>query len=209
MKEPDRDEFRKAVKSELTSLKNANMYSVQRQSQVPKGTRFLPMVWQMRRKHDQVTGKVRKYKARLNIDGSRMRKGVDYSETYAPVTTWATVRLMLILLLVHGWHSCQIDYVSAFPQAPIERPTFTKIPVGMQVDGNPLDYCLEMHKNLYGQKQAGRVWYDFLASKLTLIGFRRSTHDHCVFFRGSCVYVLYTDDTILFGATREVVNEVI
>ena len=84
-----------------------------------------------------------------------MRHGADYDEAYAPVTTWATVRLMLVLSLIHGWHSIHVDYVGAYPQAPIERPTYTKIPVGMEVPGNPSDYCLELHRNLYGQKQAG------------------------------------------------------
>ena len=94
------------------------------------------MVWQMRRKRNQATGAIKKYKACLNVDGSRMQQGIDYQESYAPVTSWDTMRLMLTLTLVHKWHSCQIDYVSAFPQAPIEKETFTRIPPGMQVDGN-------------------------------------------------------------------------
>lgn len=66
-----------------------------------------------------------------------------------------------------------------------------------------------MHKKLYGQKQAGKVWYDYLAMKPTFTGFCQSTHDRCVFFRGACIYVLYTDDTILFGATKKVINDII
>eukprot|EP00804_Cyclotella_cryptica_P001426 CCRYP_003677-RC/>CCRYP_003677-RC protein AED:0.04 eAED:0.04 QI:0/-1/0/1/-1/1/1/0/367 len=37
--------------------------------------------------------------------------------------------------------------------------------------------------NLYGQKQAGHVWYSYLVEKLCSIGFQPSLIDECVFFR--------------------------
>jgi hypothetical protein len=52
-------------------------------SKVPEGATILPTVWQMKRKHDIKTQKVKKWKARLNIDRSRMEKGRHYWETYA------------------------------------------------------------------------------------------------------------------------------
>ena len=50
---------------------------------VPKGHRVLPAVWAMRRKRRISTGKVYKWKARLNIDGGKQEKGINYWETYA------------------------------------------------------------------------------------------------------------------------------
>jgi len=60
-------------------------------------TKVLPTVWQMRRKRDILTGKVLKHKARLNVDSSKMTKGVHFDETYAPVANWLTVRLVMTL----------------------------------------------------------------------------------------------------------------
>jgi hypothetical protein len=34
------------------------------------------------------------------------------------------------------------------------------------VDGNKEAWALKIINNIYGQKQAGRVWYKFLADKL-------------------------------------------
>ena len=65
----------------------------------------------MKRKRDIKSGKVKKYKVRLNIDGSRMIKGKDYELTYAPVVRWFSVRLLLILSIVNKWYITQIDYV--------------------------------------------------------------------------------------------------
>ncbi len=43
------------------------------------------------------------------------------------------------------------------------------------------DYVLKLEKNLYGQKQAGRVWYLHLRKYLLKLGFKPSEHDECVF----------------------------
>jgi hypothetical protein len=52
---------------------------------------------------------------------------------------------------------------------------------------------------LYGQKQAGRVWYLHLRKNLLKLGFKPSQHDECVFYYGKTVFIVYTDDTILLG----------
>ena len=56
----------------------------------------------MRRKRDIKSRAVKKYKARLNVDGSRMIRGVDYDETYSPVATWRTIRLIMTLAAQNG-----------------------------------------------------------------------------------------------------------
>ena len=40
-----------------------------------------------------------------------MIKGQHYDQTYAPALSWTTIRLFLILALLLGWHSRQIDFV--------------------------------------------------------------------------------------------------
>ena len=48
---------------------------------VSEGATILPAVWAMWRKRQISTGKVYKWKARLNLDGSKQIKGVHYWET--------------------------------------------------------------------------------------------------------------------------------
>ena len=38
------------------------------------------------------------------------------------------------MVLVNNWKTIQLDYVQAFPQAPIERELFMEIPKGFDVD---------------------------------------------------------------------------
>jgi hypothetical protein len=185
MREKDSEEFQSSMLKEVTDQFENGNFTVVHKSEVPSDQTVLPAVWQMRRKRDAKTGEIKKYKARLNIDGSRMRKGEHYDMTYSPVASWNSVRMLLTLTALHGWHTKQIDFVQAFAQAPIEKTLYMKIPKGidLECDSDPKDYVLKLHRNIYGQKQAGRVWNQFLVSKLVNeLGFKQSKVDECVFY---------------------------
>jgi len=143
-----------------------NNFELIHRSKIPRDATILPSVWQIRRKRHLSTGKIKKYKARINVDGSRMVKLKHYDQTYAPVASWAIIRLIMIIAAVNGWPTKQLDYVLAFPQAPIERDLYISIPKGYQIENEKnKDYALKLNKNLYGQKQAGKIWNDFLVQK--------------------------------------------
>ena len=110
----------------------------------------------MRRKRDIRTRKVKKWKARLNIDGSKMRHGEHYDMTYAPVASWNSIRIILSLVAQHGWATKQLDYVAAYPQAPVEKELYMAIPKGFDISGaDPSEFVLKLHRNIYGRQQAG------------------------------------------------------
>ena len=212
MREPDKEEFKQAMIKEVKDQMDNGNFSIIKISKVPKGKTILPAVWQMKRKRDIRTRKVKKYKARLNIDGSRMQKGIHYDETYAPVASWKSIRLLLILVAKYGWHSKQLDYVLAFPQAPVEKEIYMRIPKGFKMDGkyNSEEHVLKLHRNVYGQKQAGRVWNHYLVDKLVnKLGFTQSKVDECVFYKGKTMYVLYTDDSLLAGPDMDEINKIV
>ena len=62
-----------------------------------------------------------------------------------------------------------------------------RIPKGFELEGgNENDYVLKLNKNVYGQKQAGRVWNKYLVNKLTKeLNFKQSNVDECIFYRGN------------------------
>ena len=165
MREPDRKEFLRAMVKEVKAQMENGNFTIIRRDAAPAGAQILPAVWAMRRKRHIKTREVYKWKARLNIDGSRMIQGVHYDESYAPVATWGSIRFLLALVLKHGWHTKQIDFVAAYTQAPVERELYMEIPKGFLVSegGKSTDYIMRVERNIYGQKQAGRVWNHFLA----------------------------------------------
>ncbi|KAI2490692.1 hypothetical protein MHU86_23876 [Fragilaria crotonensis] len=129
-------DVQESMKKEVTDQFNNGNFTIIPKSEVPKGQTILPAVWQMKKTRRE--GWIdQKYKARLNIDGSRMKRGEHYDETYAPVASWNSTLYM-------------------------------KVPAGMELedDSNPNDFVLKIHRNIYGQKQAGRVWNQYLVRKL-------------------------------------------
>ena len=150
----------------------------------------------MKRKRDIATRAIKKYKARLNLHGGKQTFGEDFYETYAPVVGWITVRFLLILSLIMNWKTRQVDFILAYPQADIEQPMYMELPSGVSAKDPSKDYVLKLNKNLYGQKQAGRIWAEHLQHGLEKIGFKRSQIDECLFYRGSTMFAVYVDDGI-------------
>ncbi len=68
---------------------------------------------------------------------------------------------------------------------------------------------LKLLKNIYGQKQAGRVWNEYLVDKLRSIGFKPSLIDNCVFYRDDVIFMVYVDDGIFLGKDDEQLKAVI
>jgi hypothetical protein len=124
---PDWTEFSDAMQLEIDRQVRHGIYTIVKRSEVPEGAKVLPSVWQLRHKRDKRTGKVKKHKARCNIDGSRMKEGRYYEETYAPVAGWTSTRPELDLILLSGWYAVQLDYVLAYSQTPTIRHSFMKI----------------------------------------------------------------------------------
>ena len=117
MKAKDRKEFKITMEKEVNDqIKNGN-FSVIPRSKVPKGFCVFPGVWTLVRKRDIQTREIKKYKARLGFDGSRMREGEDYDKTYAPVASWMSICLLLTFIVAFGWHTQQVDYIAAYTQA--------------------------------------------------------------------------------------------
>jgi hypothetical protein len=157
----------------------------------------------MKRKRCITTREVYKWKVRLTIDGSKQRYGLHYDKMYSPVVTWATTHFFLTQSVLHGWHSRQLDFLMAYTQAPLERELYMEIPKGVTVTGG-LDrskYALRLVKNLYRQKQASRVWYQYLTKGLKELGFTQSSKDKCIF--------IHVDDTIILGPVKGDVDEAI
>jgi len=134
----------------------------------------------------------------------------DFDQTYAPVVSWPIIRLLLILTLIHGWHTKQLDYVLAYPQAPVERKLFMEVPKGFEVEGGKRsEYALRLKRNLYGQPQSGRVWAQYLKKKLISVGWKQSKINECVYYKGKMIYIIYTDDSIMAGPDEKEMDDAI
>jgi hypothetical protein len=71
-------------------------------------------------------------------------------------------------------------------------------------------YVLKIHRNTYGQKQAGLVWNKYLVNTMVKeLGFKQSKVNECVFYRGKTLYVLYTNNSLAGPPDKKEIEKVI
>ena len=213
LQEPDRLEFLKAMKSEVTSLFEEKIWKlVPRQEmtkhyadQRTKGKTIdrqqIMMIWSFKRKRHP-DGSFNKCKARLCCHGGQQQWGVNYWDTYAPVVSWSSVRILLTLAKLHNFHTKSVDFVQAYPQANIKYPIYLKPPAGVVLNDNNGQLVLKLLKNLYGLKDAGRTWFEHLSYGLIDMGFKATSSDPCIFIRNSDIIILYVDDCVIISKTE-------
>ena len=134
MQQEDKTDFLKSMMEEVMDQTDNGNVSIIKRNQVPKGSTILPCVWQMKNKRHIMKRKIKRWKVRLNVDGSRMKKGVHYDKVYAPVASWTSIYLLITVIVLHNWTTKKIDYVQAFSQAPAEKDLYLKVPAGFEVE---------------------------------------------------------------------------
>jgi hypothetical protein len=98
--QPDREHFIKAMSKELQDHGNRRHWKIVPLKTVPTHKVPIPMVWSMKRKRNPV-GNIIKWKARLCAGGHKSLEFVVYWNTYSPVVSWSTVRLMIVMAFLN------------------------------------------------------------------------------------------------------------
>ena len=98
-------------------------------------------------------GTINKYKARLVVKGYRQKEGLDYFDTYSPVTRITSIRMLIALAAVHDLKIHQMDVQTAFFNGELEEEIYIEQPEGFIVPGKEKKVC-RLVKSLYGLKQA-------------------------------------------------------
>ncbi|KAF1318415.1 putative Integrase, partial [Globisporangium splendens] len=148
---PDQVHWRDAIRAELKSMRLRGVF---RAAKLPAGQRAIGTKWVFKIKRN-ADGSINKYKARLVAKGFKQKYGIDYTETFAPVVKYVTLRIVIALAKFFGWPVDQLDVVTAFLYGAMKEAVFILVPEGMEIDSD--HDCLELLKSIYGLKQASRV----------------------------------------------------
>jgi len=77
----------------------------------------------------------------LVIGGFDQRKGIDYFDTYSPVTKIATIRALISLAAIYDLVVHQMDVKTAFLNADLEEEIYMTQPEGCEVPGQENKVC--------------------------------------------------------------------
>ena len=204
-KAQDFDKFQIAMQEEIARMIKNEIFEEIPRHLMDKTKTILRAVWSHRRKTTPA-GEIYRHRSRLCVDGSQQKEGIDYTETYSPVISWTTVRVLLILSVLLNLKTKAVDYVQAFPQATLaeEDSVYMQIPEGYKA--TTPNSVLKLKKNLYGLKQASHNWHNLLNAGLIKLGFKQSEYEPCLFLKNGIICVVYVDDTLFFAKDDNVID---
>jgi len=191
---PDAPLWSKAISEELSSLFLNKVFKL---VQPPTNAHVLGHRWVFKTKMNERNQPVR-WKARLVAKGYQQEHGVNFDETFAPVARHKSIKLLLTIVNELDLELKQIDFITAFLNAPLDYEIYMEQPEGMSTRGD--GRVLLLLKALYGLKQAPRQWNIELHNWLIQRDYRPIIQDPCIYVKNTTagraiILALYVDDT--------------
>jgi hypothetical protein len=211
MRGEHRDEFLAAMGKEIAELESHGTWTIVRKESMPAGANLLPSTWALKIKR-YPDGNKRKSKARFCVRGDKQIAGVDYFESYAPVASWSTIRMVMNLAVQRGWATRQVDFSNAFVQAELKEEVYVELPEMFRDEhnhGSKDGVVLKLNKSLYGLVQAPLSWYNHLQKGLKELDFEVSKLDSGMYYGRGMILITYVDDTLFFGPDLKEIEKVI
>ena len=149
MSTPEAPFWKEAVQNEIDSIMQNHTWTL---SDLPKGSKAIGCKWVFKRKL-KADGTIDKYKARLVAKGYRQKEGIDFFDTYSPVTRITSIRMLIAIAAIHNLEIHQMDVKTAFLNGELDEEIYMEQPEGFVAKGQEQKVC-KLIKSLYGLKQA-------------------------------------------------------
>ena len=207
MASSSKPEWEAAVAEEHARMQKHNVWEPVSRSSLPEGTKPLTSTWAMKKKANG------KHRARLNARGFQQVPGRHYDakSISSPVTNDVTIRIVLTLLLMAGWHAEIVDVKGAFLHGVFGdgEVMHMEVPEGFE-KYYQAGVVLRLLKTLYGLKQAALAFWRELLTAMLSMGFSRSKADPCLYFQwtasGLVIWLSWIDDCLCVGQKAAVMK---
>jgi hypothetical protein len=195
------------MKEEMNSIKSNGVWDL---VELPNGVKAIGCKWVFKTKKDSL-GNIERYKARLVVKGFTQKEGIDYTETFSPVSKKDSLCVILALVAHFDLELQQMDVKTAFLNGDLEEEVYMKQPEGFpSSDGEQL--VCKLKKSIYGLKQASHQWYLKFHNVISSFDFVENIMDQFMYQKVSgskiCFLVLYVDDILLAINDKGLLHEV-
>lgn len=201
----DSSKWMAAVQDELKSLEENGTWDIVNK---PHNCNVIGCKWVFKLKTPP--NEQPKYKARLVAKGYAQAAGIDYTDTFAPVVRYDTVRCVLSLAAIQDMEMVQFDVKTAFLNGNLQETIYMQIPEGIEHESN--EVC-RLKRSLYGLKQASRAWNLRFVNFLKQCGLEQSKADPCVFYGRiddiEVIILLYVDDGLILSHRKEAIDTMV
>ena len=87
--------------------------------------------------------------------GYSQREGIDFKETFSPMSTKDSLRIIMAIVAHFDLELHQIDVMKTFLNGDLVEDVYMSQPIGFEEVGKDHMVC-KLHKSFYGLKQASR-----------------------------------------------------
>ena len=196
-----------AMKEEMNSMASNRVWDL---VELLDGIKAIGCKWVFKMKKDSL-GNIERHKARLVAKGFNQREGIDYMETFSPVSKKDSFRIIMALVAHFDFDLHQMDVKTTFLNGNLEEEVYMKQPKGFSSSEGEHLFC-KLKKSIYGLKQASRQWYLKFHEVITSFGFEENIMNQCIYQKvsGSKIFflVLYVDDILLATNDKGLLYEV-
>ena len=105
MTSPEALSWKEAINSEVESILQNHTWEL---VDIPPGSKPIGCKWIFKRKH-KADGSFDKYKARLVAKGYKQKEGLDYFDTYSPVSRITSIRTLIAIASLNNMEIHQMD----------------------------------------------------------------------------------------------------
>ncbi|KAL0359253.1 UNVERIFIED_CONTAM: Retrovirus-related Pol polyprotein from transposon TNT 1-94 [Sesamum angustifolium] len=118
-----------AMKEEIASMDKNQVWEL---TKLPEGAKPVGCKWVYKTKRNP-SGKIERYKARLVAKGYTQKEGIDYRETFSPVSKKDSFRIIMALVAHFDLELHQMDVKTAFLNGDLEEEVCTRPDIAFAV----------------------------------------------------------------------------
>ncbi|KAD3068312.1 hypothetical protein E3N88_36192 [Mikania micrantha] len=202
-----KQEWQQAMREEIAALEKNNTWTL---TSLPQGKNVVGVKWTFKTKVGS-NGEILRFKARLVAKGYSQIEGIDYTETFAPVARFETIRVVIATAAHRGWELHQLDVKTAFLNGDLTEEIYVQQPEGFVIKGSE-EKVYRLRKALYGLKQAPRAWYSKIDGYFIDHGFNRSISEPTLYVKevpnqGIIFVCLYVNDIVCTSSDNSLISD--
>ncbi|GJT68424.1 retrotransposon protein, putative, ty1-copia subclass [Tanacetum coccineum] len=205
--DPESDKWLNAINAEMQSMKDNKVWEL---VDLPPDEKTVGHKWLFKKKTD-MDGAVHTYKARLVAKGFTQTLGINYEETFSPVSNIRAIRILIAIVAYYDYKIWQMDVKTAFLNEYLNKEVYMEQPEGFVSQKYPNRVC-KLKRSIYGLKQASRQWNKRFDDEIKKFGFSQNRDEPCVYVKASGSYVtfliLYVDDILIMGNNIPMLQDV-
>ncbi|CAD5168045.1 unnamed protein product, partial [Musa acuminata subsp. malaccensis] len=122
----DSEKWYDAMKKELKSMVQNDVWDL---VELPNDCKRVGCKWVFKKKRDS-TGNIERYKARLVAKGFSQKEGIDYNETFSPISKKDSLRIVMALIAHYDLELHQMDVKTSFLNGDLDEEIYMEQPEG-------------------------------------------------------------------------------